>query len=359
MRTPSFLQLPVYSVDISDLNLKFLRLIETHDGVELDDFGESKIAPGIIEGGEIKDISALSELLKREFKKHNVEYVAFSLPEEKGYVRTLKMEHLSEEELGSALELQLEEHIPLPASEAVFDYTVASREKTHLDVVLNAFPKRIVFAYIESMQRAGVLPVLLESELRSVLRSIIPKNADNVGMLIDWGSTRITFAIFHNHILRFTTTVPLPGQGMTEAIAKEAKVDLKEAERLKKKYGFKKTKESENIFNALVPAVSAIKDESEKYMQFYETHNEDNNAVSYVMLAGGDASIPGLSEYMTSELKKPVRVGNPWENVKFPQHYLPNLSFRESYRFAASIGLSLRALEECKYFSVPTIVHVK
>ena len=147
MILPSFLRLPIYAFELSDKSYKYLRLKETRGGILLDDFGEGEIDAGVIEHGEIKKKDVLTALLKELFLKKNMRFVAISLPEEKGFLENIQLSGIKESEMRQALELQLEEHVPLPPSEVIFDYILARDEKNHSDVVLNAFPRALVDSY--------------------------------------------------------------------------------------------------------------------------------------------------------------------------------------------------------------------
>ncbi len=320
----------------------------------IEDFGEGAIAPGVIDRGEIKKPDILKSLLKELFLKKNIKFVAISLPEEKGFLRNVKLKGAKEEEVRSSLELQLEEHIPLPPQEVVFDYAIVNKEKEHFDVVINAFPRVIVGSYLDVFAAAGATPALVESELGAMVEAVIPKNFVASAMIIDWGKTRTSFAIAKNRILRFASTVPIGGKALDEAIAKNLKVDIKEAEALKIKHGFSpaspsqggQTPESLPSFQAIVPIVTALREEAERYINFWQTHSEDKKAPELIFLTGGDANLIGLTDYLQSELGIPTILANPWANVIFPRYYLPELEKRGAIRFAASVGLAIKALDK-------------
>ncbi len=345
---PSFLTLPIFALDLSDQSYKYLRLEEKKGTVIVADFGEGEIAPGIIEQGEIKKSDALAAVLKDIFSKKNICFVAISLPEEKGFLQSIKLVSVKEEEIRQALEFQLEEHIPLPAAETVFDYHVAGNSKDSFDVVVSAFPKHIVDSYAEAISQAGAMPVFAESEIISALRAMLPQKFQKAALVLDWGRTRTSFSIFEKGTLRFTSTVYIGGTALNEAITKDLKVDFQKAEELKKQFGFSRNKESIEVFNAIVPVVTAIREETEKYINYWQTHSETKSSVEHIFLSGGDANLLGLPEYLANELKIEVSMANPWVNVQFPAKYLPNIEFKDSIRYAPSVGIALRALDEEK-----------
>lgn len=352
MFSPSFLQIPIYAFELSDRSYKYLHLKEKKGAVLVQDFGEGEIAAGVIEHGDIKRPDALVSLLKELFAKKGIKFVAITLPEEKGFIRNIKLTGVREDEIGGALALQLEEHIPLPPSEVIFDYFVDEKEKDHIDVVLNAFPRLLVESYLSAFHEAGALPVWAESELWALSRSVVSKTDKKTSMLIDWGKTRTSFAIVKNGMLRFASTVLVGGDVLNEAIAKTLNADIDRAEKLKKTYGFlrdPKSSESIAVFQAVVPVVAAISEEAEKYISFWQTHSEKKEGVQQIFISGGDANLRGLPQHLAREFKIPVYLASPWVNLAFPQFYLPAIEMKESLRFAPSVGLAIKALEEEKF----------
>ncbi len=345
---PKFLKLPIYAFDISDLSYKYLRLEESADGIRVADYGEGEIAPGIIEEGEIKKKDVLTALLKELFLKKRIKYAAVALPEEKGFLRYVSLTGIKEEEIYDVLELQLEEHVPLPPSEVVFDYTIVSKEKEHIDIVLRAFPRALIESYAETISSAGGILTLAESEALSTLRAAVPKSFKKTGMLIDFGRTKTTFSIFNNEVLEFVSSAHIGGLNLDDAIAKNLNIDLKKAKELKEEKGFSQMPDSLSVFQAMVPAVTAIREEADKYIAYWQTHSEKKDIPEKIFITGGNASLIGLADYFSKELNIETVAMNPWVNVKLPLRYLPDIEFRNSLRFAVSIGLALRALEESK-----------
>ncbi|MDO8523047.1 MAG: pilus assembly protein PilM [bacterium] len=346
MRIPNFLKFPVYAFDLSDRSYKYLLLKETKGRIEVRDFGEGEIQPGIMVKGEIIKPDLLITLLKGIISKKKIKYVALALPEEKGFLRTVRLTGIKEEEIGQALELQLEEHVPLPAAEVAFNYSLGSKEKDHIDVILEAFPKKIVESYLDVFYRAGALPVYIESELNAAMRSIVPADFKKAAMLIDFGRTRTSFSIVEGGTLRFATTIPIGGLAVDEIISKTLNVNLTRAGELKRENGFLQKKGEEGVFEAIVPIVSAIKEEAQKYIDYWQTHSEKKEAPERVYLYGGEANLLGLSEYLMQETGIEVSVADPWINVVFPEKYLPEIEWKNSIRYTTPVGLSLNAIKE-------------
>ncbi len=348
---PQFLKLPVYAFDISDFSYKFLLLKDYSDGVRVDKFGEGEIPPGVIQNGEVQDKEKLTQILSEIITKHNIKYVAISLPDEKGFIRFLKLptKTIKRNEIGKVLGLQLEEHVPLPPNEVVFDYSLLREEKDHFDVVLRAMPLALLETYCLIFKKAGALPVLIDQEMGAVVHAVVPDDFVELGILMDWGKSRTSFAIFNQRIVNFSATVAVGGVTLTNTIAKQLKISFSDAEQ------FKKTKarvafdsdvlRSGEIMQAIIPLVTVLREEAEKYIQYWQTHSETSSRPLKMFLTGGDVFISGFVEYLSRELNMPVSLGDSWANVSFPQKYIPELTKHESLRFSCAAGLCLKAMK--------------
>src|SRR3989344_8058017 len=229
-----FGKIPIYSLDVSDQSFKFVRLTQNSaKEMIVTGFGEGEIDKSVIENGEIKDKRRLSEILKEVFFQNNIKFIALSLPEEKGFLREIKISDVEEKDLPGALEFQIEEHIPLPASDIFFDYTVVGKGNDFFELVVNAFPRNVVESYLDVVNSSGVLPVALESEIESVARSIVPKDFLKTAMIVDWGKTRVSFSVFEKEILRFASTALFGGETLDNAISKGLGVSKSEAVKIK------------------------------------------------------------------------------------------------------------------------------
>ncbi len=364
-----------FGLDISDLSLKIVKLGKKGKFFNLTSFGEEKIKPGIIKGGEIKDEKALAKIIQQALVKikgkgMGTKYVMVSLPEEKAFLQVIQMPRMSEEELRAAVIYEAENYIPLPIEKMYLDSQLIPPVYNHLDhadVLIAALPKKTVDPYVSILKLAGLKPLALEIESLAIARSLIKNEVTTSPvLLIDLGATRTSFIVFAGHSLRFTSSIPVSSQGFTEIISKTLKVSLAEAEKLKIKHGLEekikleiKDQKSEKrvergrIFEALVPPLVDLIQQIKRHLEYYRTHAShehlppNGKEVEKIYLCGGGANLKGLPELLTLELKVPVELGNPWINI-LPEslNEASGLPFEESLRYTTALGLALRGGRE-------------
>ncbi len=357
------LKIDGFGMDISDLSLKIVKLKKKRGAFKLACFGETKINPGIIEKGEIKNKEALVKIIKIALtkvkgKKLSSKYVVASLPEEKAFLQVIQMPKMSEQELKKAILFEVENYIPLPLEDVYFDFQIVKPSHNHLehlDILIAALPKEIVDPYIYVLEKAGLKLKALEVESSAISRALIKQETTiSPLLLIDIGATRTSFIIFSGHSLRLISSIPISSQKFTEIISKILEIDFKKAEVMKIKYGLKnRTKIQKQVFEALIPILTDLEEQVKVYLDYYHTHSSskrfvaNGKKVEKILLCGGGANLPGFCDYLSSQLKIPVEIGNPLINIALkPSSKISKLSLEESLSYTTAFGLALRAVKE-------------
>jgi len=366
-----------FGLDLSDLSLKITKLKKKGKFLCLDSWGETEIKPGIIEDGEIKNEAALTEIIKEGLskvkgKKIKIREVVTSLPEKKAFLQVIQMPKMEEGELKKAIPFEAENYIPLPIEEVYLDFQIVPPVYDHLDhfdILIAAIPKETTYPYVSCLKKAGLLPQALEIESQSISRALIKNGVSPFPIaIIDFGRSRASFIIFSGYSLRFTSSIPISSQKLTEAISQTLKVNLTEAEKLKLKYGLKmpeKNAKYKGISEAMIPLLTDLARQIKKYLRYYQTHaghehlepdssgrasrpisETSKKKIEKILLCGRGANLKGLADFLSSELKISVKPGNPWINIlSEPLKEVPELSFEESLGYTTVLGLTLRGVK--------------
>lgn len=383
---PEFLTLKpqAFGLDISDLSLKIAKLERKKGGFALTTFLRKEIAPGILEKGEIKKQKDLIDIIKSSISEVRGEplktkHVVVSLPEEKTFLQVIRLPLLKEEEVKEAARFEAENYIPFPINEVYLDSTVVKPVYDHpeyLEVLIVALPKSIVDPYVFCFKEAGLILLALEIESQAIARALVKDQVTiSSYLLLDIGATRTGFIVFSGHSIRFTSSIPVSSKEFTWALSKNLKMDLKKAEEFKLKYGllgpknvelrgrkedgFEKevTRESD-FFEAQIGVLTDFTEQIKKRIDYYQSHAShehlppDGKGIEKVLLCGGGANLKGLDKFLSSELKIPVELANPWINI-LPassagkpevQKKVSGLPFEQSLSFTTALGLALRGV---------------
>ena len=164
-------------------------------------------------------------------------------------------------------------------------------------------------------------------------------------LIINMREESTGLSIVSRGVVQFNLTIPIGGDALTNALEKHFSVDTATAERIKEERGFVKNPENMELFFSLMNTVSAISDEANKLLIYWQTHQNtagrSGTKIEKVILCGRDANLAGFDEYLGSALKVPVEIGNVWQNAFSHEAYIPAISFLDSLDYASAIGLAL------------------
>lgn len=350
---PSFMTLPSIGVDISDTSMKYVSFVpslrKNHEKV-LSQWGDIEIPANILERGEILNPKSLSDVLKEFKSRTKADYIRVSLPEERAYIfETEIKKNVPPKEIKSLLEFRLEENVPIPAREAIFDYEILpSYENDNLvKVVVVAYHWETVMRYFDVCTEAGLTPLSFEVEAQAMARAVVPEaDQEEVVMLVDFGKTRTGVGIVSSGTLFYTSTIDIGG-GQLSQVLRKVLGDLPESEltNLKNTYGLIGGLEDTKIYDALVPTISIIKDEIVMRMQYWHQRGKSRSArrIKKIIISGGSVNLRGLPEYLTEVLGVSCMRANVWENAFDTSLTIPPIDKRYSYGYATAIGLALKS----------------
>ena len=352
-----------FGLDFSDLSLKIVKLKKRGRFLSLASWEEIPIKPGLIEEGEIKDEKTLIEIIKAGLNKVKGEKmkcknVVASLPEKKAFFQIIQMPKMEKKELETAVPFEAENYIPLSINDVYLDFQVISGSSDRLNILIAAIPREVVDSYLSCLKKSGLIVQALEVESKSITRALIKnKISSSPILIIDFGGSITSFIFFSGYSLRFTSSISISSQGITEAIARALKIDLIKAEELKIKYGLKMKSEeaieNKEILESIKPILINLAEQAKKHIKYYQNHINytehlsKDGKIEKIVLCGRGSNLKGLTDFLSFELKVPVELGNPWINIlSDPLKEVPGMPYEESLGYTTALGLALRGIQK-------------
>lgn len=341
-----------FGLDFSEASLKAVVLAKKAKQTKLVNFVDCALEEGIIVKGRIVKAEVLSEAIKVALKKAKKgvikdRYVVSCMPEAESFIRIIKLPNLPEEELVSAVRWEFEQHIPLALNEVYLDWQKVGKKGNDLEVLVAAAPRKLVESYTQVIKDAGLIPLAMETESVATARSLVKENDQDCYLIVDIGYGRTSLVIHDHGMIQFASSVEPFSHSFSEKLASDLKLNLKEAESLKRMYGLSHEDKgvSQKIYRSLQPLVEKLSGEISTALKFYNDHFPQGQTLKRVMLCGGGAKLKGLVPALKIMLKEDVVLGDPWVNIWSAQgKYLPEISRKDSLSYATAIGLSLRGL---------------
>ena len=313
-------------------------------------FGTIPLPPDALAGGAVAKKEALVgalQTLRREVKS---DFLVAALPEEKAYLFTLALPAAAAGNLRAALEFRLEEHVPLPAREAVFDFSPLAGDPrlhaAHADLAVTVMPHNVVSDFLQSFSLAGFFPLSFEVESQACARSLIPNNFLGTALIIHFGETRTGFSVVTRGSVSFASVSTIGCSAITDALAEHFSVPREEAKQIRESRGYASSGRNMEILFSLTNIFSAIKDEANKVLTYWQTHQREggeSHAVQRIVLTGRGGAFFSLDEYLSRTLKIPVEVGNVWTNLAHFDDYIPPIEHLDSLDYAGAIGAAMGA----------------
>lgn len=342
---------PLFGLDIGYNSIKVMQIHPAagKKRASIVGYGVNGFDASFMKDGVIVDPVGLAKATQELFDKSlegkiTTRRVVVTLPVARTYNRAMVLPKLAKKDLGAAVRLEAEQYIPLPIDELYLDYEISSQTEKETQLLVVAVPRKVVDSYVTYLKMTGLEPVALETTIAASSRLIAQAEQNYVPtVLLDLGSLSTDITIYDNGLI-VTSTVMGGGDIFTQSIAKKLGVNDKEAHTIKTKYGMGVSKKQKEITDALDPSLVQLVREIKRMIRYYEERGGQNVKIGQVVTMGGGANMPGLSDYLTNNLRLPVRMCHPWQNLDFGKLQPPNTVEKSMYVTVA--GLALTQLEE-------------
>lgn len=347
-------------IDIGTSSIKIVELLKWGERTKLENYGEIRAETLFKKpfrtfkkntlSVETRDIARaiLAVLNEANIKAKDA---SFSIPDFSSFFTWFDLPPMSKDEVPEAVRYTARQHIPMPLSEVTLDWQIIKGQvsedaKDPFKILLVAVPNEIINQYQEIASFSQLELRTMEAEVFALARATVKDNREPI-ILVDIGSQSTTVNIIDKGILKRSHSFDTSGNELTAVLSKGLGVDYKKAHYLKKKYGIsasidQKEEIAGKVKDILLPLIDLIQKEIDKISQnFYRSEGKE---IKKVIIAGGVALLPGLTQYFSQNLKKQVEVANPFSDIFYPPILEKNIK-KMGPSYSIAIGTALRGLE--------------
>ena len=342
---------PMIGLDISSSSAKLVELGQDRSGnLTLERCGIEPLERGWISDGNIEKFDEVVEATRRLVGKSGTKakHVAMALPASVVISKKIILPGgLSEREMEVQVESEANQYIPFSLDEVSLDFCVVGPSTTSagdVEVVIAASRKEKVEDRQGLAEAAGLVPVVLDVESYAsrlaasrVIGRLPGGGVDALIALFEIGAMTSTMQVLRNDDLIYERDQVFGGAQLTQMLVRQYGFTQDEAE-TKKRAG-----ELPDDYGTVVlqPYVESLAQELERALKFFFT-STPHNRVDYILLAGGTAGIPGLTEAITRHTSFPCQVVNPFDGMEVGRAVREKKMLREAPSYLTACGLAMR-----------------
>ncbi|MFA6918596.1 MAG: type IV pilus assembly protein PilM [Patescibacteria group bacterium] len=338
-----------FGLNISDTTLRLIQLDEKGKKTYVQSYNEITLPKGCICGGEINDhktfLENFNKLIKTRLGHGQLSReIVCSLPESKTFLKFIEFPVCAKEEIKNKIWETLPQHLPMNIEDMYLDWQIINQDTNSIKVLVGASSKPIVDSYIQAIDSVGFVPVILEIEAVAITRLLAESVSDlEPQIIIDIGANRTGLFLYDNNTIKFTVSLPISGNKITNLIKETLDLDLEKAEKAKIVCGLDRNKCHGALLEIFSDTIDELVSSIEKAMSFYYDDFSDARKITKVTLCGGGSNMLGITQVIAEKLGLKVEVSNPWQNI-----INPNPSYfttQKSQSFVTALGLGLRGLK--------------
>ena len=337
---------PVFGLDIGSTSLKVMQIESNKKGSTNDvvGYGVAPFDTAAIKNGVILEPEVMAKAAHELFSKNlvgeiNTRRVAVAIPASRTYNRSILLPNMKKQDIAEAVRLEAEQYIPMSLDSLYLDYNVVGQTEQGIEVLAVAAPKQIVDSYLLLTEMLGLEVVAMETTISASGRLFVhAEESDVPTVLIDLGALSSDITIYDETLI-VTGTVVGGGDNFNDLISQKLGVTKQEAHIIKTKYGLGLSKKQKEITEGLSPIIEQLIKEVRRMIRYYEERHNTERKIKQVVTMGGGANMPGLSEYLTNQLRLPVRMCDPWQHLDFERLQPPNNIEKSMYVTVAGLAL--------------------
>ncbi|MBA1146725.1 pilus assembly protein PilM [Ectothiorhodospiraceae bacterium WFHF3C12] len=339
-------------VDISSTAVKLLELGKQDTRYKVLAYAVEPLPPNAVVEKSIANPEAVADTIRSALKRAQTKTktAAVAVPGSAAISKTLILPaDLSDEEMEAQIELQADQYIPYPLDEVNTDFQVigpAATNPNEVEVLLVASRSENVEARLDCISSAGLTAKIVDVESYAMetafelVAPTLPCPPDSTLALIDVGATMTTLTVLEEGRIVYTREQVFGGKQLTEEIMRRYGLSYEEAGRAKRQGGLPDNYEEE----VLEPFKEAMGQQVSRSLQFFFGASQ-HNAVEHIVLCGGCASIPGITEIIAERTGTETSTANPFNDMAVASRIRPQMLAEDAPALMIACGLAMRSFD--------------
>jgi len=345
-------QAPLVGVDISSTAVKLLQLSRVGNRYRVEHYAVEPLPPNAVVEKNIVEVEAVGDAIRRAMARSGsrARNAAAAVAGSAVITKLIPMPgDLDEEEMESQIELEAVNYIPYPIEEVNLDFEVLGPlpgNTEMVQVLLAASRTENVGTRVSALELGGLTAKVMDVEAFAIenafalLADSLNAPRDGLMALVDVGATMTTLNILRNGRSLYSREQVFGGKQLTDEVMRRYGLSYEEAGLAKRQGGLPESYEVE----VLEPFKEAMVQQVSRLLQFFYAGSEYNR-VDQIVLAGGCASVPGVSELLEEQLGVPSVVANPLAHMTLGPRVQAHALAQDAPALMIACGLALRSFD--------------
>src|SRR6266404_742722 len=202
-----------FGLDIGTSVVKAVELVQSKGGLALKSFATVPLPRDVIAEGTIREPQVVTDAIKECVEKAGISGTSavISVSGREAIVKRVPLPKVTAKELGDAIQLEAEHHIPFAIDDVFLDYQVVGESANGMSVVLVAVKKVKVLEYVAAVEQAGLEALVVDLDAFAIQNQFElnhPEPADEAVALIDIGATVMKTNVVRGGTSVFARDVP-------------------------------------------------------------------------------------------------------------------------------------------------------
>lgn len=340
-------------LDITSTSVKLLELSKHNGHYRVESYAVEPVAPGAVIEKSISDPETVGTAIQQAVRRSrtSAKHAAVAVAGSTVITKTITLPAtLSDDDMASQIELEADHYIPYPLEEVNLDFEVigpSEHDPETVDVLLAASRRENVDTRVAAVELGGLTAKVVdveayaaESAVALMAQHMKNLSADQTIAVFDIGATMTSLTVLDHLKIVYTREQGFGGKQLTEEIQNRYGLSYEEAGRAKRQGGLPEDYEAE----VLTPFKQAMVQQIARSLQFFFSSSH-YNTVDYILLAGGNALIPGIAKLIETEMGATTSIANPFVGMTMAARINAQALTNDAPALLVACGLALRSFD--------------
>ncbi len=348
---------PLIGLDISSSAVKMVELSgDDKGGYRVERYAIEALPRDSVVDGKVVNIEAISESITRAWKRMGAttRFVAMALPGAAVITKKIILPaNLREQEMEMQVESEANQYIPFALEEVNLDFQMigpAPSSPDEVEVMIAASRKEMVEDRVACAEAAepGLKPLVMDVETYAALSAFeliekrLPESGrDQIIALVDIGANVTNVTVLRNDQTVYTREQAFGGGLLTQDIMRAYGMSPEEAEGAKRSGSLPDNYQAE----ILGPFCENLAQEIARAIQFFFSSSQFTQ-VDHIVLSGGCAVIPGVSDVVMEHTQINTIVANAFEGMSVAARVRAKALESDAPTLLVACGLALRRFDK-------------